>query len=147
MFEIKKAYSLGPNGDDLMVVDEDRDVWLQRICSIDIRGEYPGDVLKLVWEDRVIPFECPSESNWDESGNEYLVKRFQYFGGAAQAEYQAGILPYEFKDDAERREAMLLAVEAVLAYGGFYNGIEYPAGEYRVEFEGRLYTKSDFGLP
>ncbi len=128
-----------------MVVDEDRDVWLQRIATLG--REMSGSLFKLVWGDRIIPFECLSESKWDENGNEYFVQRLRYFGGAMGAEFHAGILPYEFRDEAERREAMLLAVEAVLAYGGLYNGSECLDGKHRIEFEGRLYTKSDFGLP
>ncbi len=128
-----------------MVVDEDRDVWLQRIATLG--REMSGSLFKLVWGDRIIPFECLSESKWDENGNEYFVQRLRYFGGAPRAEYDAGIMPYEFRDEVERREAMLLAVEAVLAYGSLYNGIEYTDGVFRIEFEGRIYTKSDFGLP
>lgn len=40
----------------------------------------------------------------------------------------------------------MLANEAILAYGSVYNGWEVPDGKYRVVFEGRHYTKSDFKL-
>ena len=147
MFEIKKTNWVGPLGDNLMVIDYNRAAWLQRICSINISGAESSNVFKLVWDGRAIPFECLSETKHDQNEKIYLIKRFRYFGTAERAEAVAGIPPYEFADKTERRVAMLLATEAVLAFGSLYNGSEYLNGDHRVEFEGRLYTKSDFGLP
>lgn len=48
MFEIKPAYSIGPNGDDKMVLDEERDVWLQRIGMVGF-DEPLAEIFKLVW--------------------------------------------------------------------------------------------------
>lgn len=142
MFEVKEAYSKGPLGDDQMVVDVDRDVWLQRVCGLGIDR---GDIYKLAWKKRVIPFEILFDSRRDDGGKEYIVQRFKTFGGSLSAE-RFGLKPYHFEDEEERRQAQFFAIEAVLAYGGFYDGFKHPDGHHQIEFEGRLYTKSDFGL-
>ncbi|MBC7281647.1 hypothetical protein [Hoeflea sp.] len=47
MFKIKPAYSIGPFGDDKMVADAARDVWLQRIGNVG--HDQPGaKIFKLV---------------------------------------------------------------------------------------------------
>ncbi|WP_025091235.1 hypothetical protein [Brucella intermedia] len=147
MFEIKPAYSESPCGDTLMVVDEGRDVWLQYIAG---NGTEPGDYFKLVWKGWEIAFFVDSDNRWDEQGKEYTVKHISEFGGSPYVSNRKGQtikIPAWHADSPEQeREAMLLATEALLAYGSVYNGHEYEDGSYRIEFEGRLYTKSDFGL-
>ena len=148
MFEIRQAYSVGPRGDDEMMVDEGRDAWVQRISnmSFDVPG---GQVFKLVWGDRVIPFDVLATTVPIEGGGSddyYVVRKFHTFGSSAKARLAADIETYHFADDAERRAAMMLAIEAVLAYGSNYDGPIWPEGHYRFGFEGRTYTKKDFGL-
>jgi hypothetical protein len=40
----------------------------------------------------------------------------------------------------------MLAVEGLLAFGGFYDGEKFADGEFRVECAGRFYRKSDFHM-
>ncbi|MFD1196997.1 hypothetical protein ACFQ3K_01460 [Brucella gallinifaecis] len=147
MFEIKPAYSEGPCGDTLMVVDEGRDVWLQRVKG---NGTEPGDYFKLVWKGQEIVFFVDSDNRWDEHGNEYIVEYISQFGGSPYVWNRKGesikIHAWHADSPEQEREAMLLAIEALLVYGGFYDGYEHADGIIRVEFESRLYTKSDFGL-
>lgn len=56
----------------------------------------------------------------------------------------AGIQPYTFSNDAEKQRWILLAAEALLVYGGFYNGDAMGEGYARVEVEGRAKTLKDF---
>jgi hypothetical protein len=37
-----------------------------------------------------------------------------------------------------------LAVEALILYGGNYNGDKFPDGGRRIEFDGKIYTKNSF---
>ncbi|WP_043717052.1 hypothetical protein, partial [Brucella intermedia] len=123
MFEIKPAYSESPVGDTLMVVDEERDVWLQRLKG---NGTEPGDYFKLVWKGQEIVFFVDSDNCWDEHGNEYIVLHISQFGGSpyiSNGKGQAIEIPAWDPDNSEQeRQAMLLATEALLAFGGFYNG-------------------------
>lgn len=144
MFEIKEAFSKGPAGDTLMVIDEERDVWLQYLGGL---GSEPGSCFKLVWKGQAIGFDIRPDNQIDEEGNDYTIRRLFGFGDSINAEAKDGIKPWRTKDDEDRRQAKLLAVEALLAYGGFYDGYKHLDGIYRIEFEGRFYTKSDFDLP
>jgi len=142
MFEVKPAYSVSPTGDKLMMIDETRDVWLQYIGGY---GSEPGAYFKLVWKGQEIAFLVIPENRWDDEGKEYIVQHIYEFGGTGPL--RGSVKPWKAETPQRRREAMLLAVEALLAYGGLYDGYKKPDGLYRVEFEGRLYIKSDFGLP
>lgn len=99
----------------------------------------------------MIPFEvqCTVAAKGSFLGDtdESSTIRFLGFGGSSGAYYKAKIPAYHFESDEEREAAMLLAVEAMLAYGSFYNGGKCPNGLYRFEHGGKTYIKSDFGLP
>lgn len=125
------------------VIDPDRNVWLQFIHGS--RG--PERTMKLVWKDKIIPFEASREEVRDDPPGEIWYRwRFKAFGATNAAQSWGGIDPYHFDDPAVRREAQMLAVEALLAYGSHYSGPKHPDGYDRVEFEGKRYRKSDFGM-
>ena len=132
------------------VIDPDRNVWLQFIHGSRARV----NTMKLVWKDEVIPFEISLRGFKDDPpGGTSYVWHFERFEGTTSAQNwgyvdpsKGGVTPYHFDDPSVRREAQLLAVEALLVYGGNYDGETSPDGYYRVEFEGKLYRKSDFGM-
>jgi hypothetical protein len=125
------------------MVDEDRGASLQRIGTT---GMDPGFVLVLTWGERVIPFAISFETHEaTEEQPEYTTYRFTDFGATYRA-YREGVEGYRFRDEAEREAAQLLAVEALLAWGGNYRGAEHPDGRTRVEYRGRTWTLSDFGM-
>ena len=142
MFQIKAAISKGPSGDTKMVVDESRDVWLQRVGEVLFTR---GRVFRLVWKGNVIPFETTTEHRRDERGKDYISVRFRTFGSKVHAE-RHGVGPYHFSGEEERRQAMILAVEALRTFGGNYSGPDNPEGFHRIEHDGRIYTKRDFGM-
>lgn len=150
MFEIKPAYPADQEISKWMVVDEERDVWLQRIGMVGF-DEPLAEIFKLVWGGRVIPFEVQytvaAKGSFLGDTDESSTIRFLGFGGSSGAYYKAKIPAYQFESDEEREAAMLLAVEAMLAFGSFYNGGKCPNGLYRFEHQGKTYIKSDFGLP
>ena len=111
-----------------------------------VLGPEQGDAFKLVWDDRVIPFDVHYEPKRDDSGEQYIVEWIEGFGGSSRAD-DHGIRTYWFEDASERFEAFLLAIEAVLVFGSNYNGADRPDGRYRFVHEGLTYTKSDFEIP
>ncbi|MGN6307482.1 MAG: hypothetical protein ACTHNH_21900 [Mesorhizobium sp.] len=125
------------------VIDHERDAWLQFVCS----QRCGATVMKLVWHGNVVPFE---RDRWEVSdepiGEIWYRSRFGPFGASSAAKRWEGIEPYHFDDPHLRRQAQMLAVEALLVFSGHYNGDIRPDGYDRVEFDGRLYRKSDFGL-
>ncbi len=129
---------------DMVVIDRERDVWLQFVSGYTMR---PGTALKLVWQGRVIPLGISRNEQKDEiTGETFYLITFKSFGADATAKHYGGILPYKFEDDEEYRQARMLAVEAVLVYGSYYNGDKRPEGYNRFELDGRIYTKKIFGM-
>ena len=94
----------------------------------------------MSWQGRLIPFDTRFRS----AGGHYIVD-FDSFGVSYTVKLRVGILQYVFPDAEAQREAQLLAVEALLVYGEFFNGLSKPDGHCRVEFEGRQWVLSDFG--
>ena len=125
------------------VIDHERDAWLQFV-----RSQRDGPrVMKLVWQGDVIPFEIIRVQVREmPPGETWYRSRFGAFGASNGIKPWDGIKPYHFSDPKLRHQAQMLAVEALLAYGDHYNGDVRSDGYNRIEFEGRLYRKSDFGL-
>jgi hypothetical protein len=143
MFQMKPAEPLVRSASAKAMVDEGRDVPLQRIGTT---GMDPGFVLVLTWGGRVIPFAISFEPHKaTEEQPEYTIFRFTAFGATNDA-FWKGIEGFRFRDEAEREAAQLLAVEALLAWGGNYRGAEHPDGRKRVEYQGRMWTLRDFGM-
>jgi hypothetical protein len=143
MFQIEAMERSG-SGRNRIVVDHVRGVWLQMLTSI---GPEPGTVFKLAWGERVIPFEAVrQEQHQHDFGEVYFLTRFLAFGRSIFAKSHSGIDEYAFESRQERTQAQMLAVEALLIYGGHYDGDKRPEGYNCVEFEGRIYTKRDFGM-
>lgn len=143
MFHIEEMKKSGSERNRI-VADHARGVWLQMLSSI---GPEPGTVFKLVWGERVIPFEAVRDEQHQQGTSEvFFLTRFLTFGRSIFAKSRSGIDEYSFESPEERKQAQLLAVEALLIYGGHYDGDKRPEGYNRVELEGRVYTKRDFGM-
>lgn len=123
------------------VVDVDRSVALQRLAGL---GPFRGTAMVLVWEGRRIPFE-QDRSEVAESSSSYFLTEFQTFGASGRVATKFAVPAYTFSDDEEKARAQLLAVEALLVFGGNCDGLSRPNGYNRVEFEGRQWVLSDFG--
>ena len=94
----------------------------------------------MSWQGRLIPFDTLTRF----PGGHVIVE-FASFGVSSKVNLRLGIFQYVFADVDEQREAQLLAVEALLVYGSFFNGLSRPDGYRRIVFEGREWVLSDFG--
>lgn len=142
MFRIEPALERGVLGDDKMVVDHERDVWLQRVSGL---GPEPGDAFKLVWGGRVIPFETVRAPVMKSDGSTaYYLAKFRSFGSSGSARLRANIPVYRFQSDEERQQAMMLAAEALIEFGDVYNGDQRPEGYNRVQVGDHIFTRSSF---
>ncbi|MBC7281648.1 hypothetical protein [Hoeflea sp.] len=92
--------------------------------------------------------EPPDIASWKAASESerHINVRFLSFGASQGARIQGKIPAYRFENDAEREAAVLLAVEAMLVYGSFYDGPQRPDGYHRFFHAGRVFIKSDFGL-
>jgi len=136
--DLQGAPLAGPDATSRSVVDVERGVVLQRVSG---QGQVPNaEAMLMSWQGRLIPFDTRFRS----AGGHYIVD-FDSFGVSYTVKLRVGILQYVFPDAEAQREAQLLAVEALLVYGEFFNGLSKPDGHCRVEFEGRQWVLSDFG--
>ena len=137
MFCIEEAASAS----DSRVVDDERGVWIQFLAG---RGRSSGGVFKLVVGETVIPFETDRDFFEDADGAGHLLTRFVFFGLSPAANAR-GVAPNVITSLPERREYMLLATEALLVFGSFYDGDSKPEGWTQVELDGVIYTLASFG--
>ncbi len=104
------------------IVDAARDVRLHSL-----RTEFHGRIEWFVmqWGDRTIPIGTSVDTVREPS-----YKRIRTITGLgddvkwALLEANERVAPYEFPNAAERREALMMAVEALVVFGGHYNGLE-----------------------
>ena len=137
MFRIENAASAS----DHKIIDDERGVWIQFLAG---RGRSPGGVFKLVVGETVIPFETDRDFSEDADGAGHLLTRFVSFGLSPAANAR-GVAPNMMMSPDERREYMLLAAEALLVFGSFYDGDSKPEGWAQVELVGVIYTLASFG--
>jgi len=129
----------------ISVLDKSRDVELRMLAG---RRE-PGEVCRMAWGNRDIPFETSRELKFDSDGTSGDRIFFESFGASVQAKIYHGVLPYQFVSTDERDTALLLAAEALLVFGNNYNGLSRREGQYIVTIsEGANagdYTLGSFG--
>lgn len=126
------------NGTKKAVVNSERDAWLQMDRAI--AGE-SGGFFRLYWAGRLIPFWAPLRTEIDENTKqEFYVYELPSIGDSPSTK----LPPYRFVDDAEQIKGLLLAAEALITFGGLYDGDKFPDGTFRVETNGIVYTRRDF---
>ncbi len=79
------------------------------------------------------------------SRQKYVLRRFETFGTSGSAKLRAGIEPFVFSDDTEKREFLKLAVEAVLVYGFHYTTTPRLEGDVRIDADGQIFTLGGLG--
>ena len=92
----------------------------------------------------VIPFETECDFHEDADVAGHLLTRVVFFGLSPAAELR-GVAPMVITSPVEGREYLLLAAEALLVFGNFYDGDSKPEGWARVELDGVVYTLASFG--
>lgn len=70
--------------------------------------------------------------------------RFSSFGRSGET-HRLGYATYEFADETEEKHWKRIAAEALLIYGPSYLGMTFKDGYARVEVDGELLKRSDFG--
>lgn len=135
----------------MRMIDRDRDAWLQVVQR---HANSNVEAFKLVWRGKLIPFEAawspypppgyqPKE---EDRGKHHLhwtiAPQHTHPFGVSVAAKLRGIPPYEFSDEAEKESAILLAAEALLAFGKAYNGDKWDhVTSSTVGYDERLWTK------
>lgn len=139
MFHIGKSpVSIGVGEIDKAVIDEERSTWLRFEMAT---GKDPGMVFKLKWEHRLIVFEATLETKVDDlTGSPFYLYKFQAFGESIFSHVPS----YEFADATELDAALLLTAEALITFGGFYNGDVAKEGEYRVAIKDKILRRGNF---
>lgn len=123
------------------VADKDRNLTLQRVAGLPYR---PGAAFILTADDAVVPFEVTGDLLTDpESGQEYVLRRFDRFGASPTAELFGGFQPYVFPDEETKQRFLLAAAEALLIFGWSYDGPSREDGFIRVDVGGRILTLGD----
>ena len=142
-FHIGSAQSVqDPKSPSQSVLNADGSIALRWVSPRLMNGS--GKVFLLEIGSKRIPFDTDWSSESDQHGKFFLMV-FDTFGGSQVDTTLAGLQPYVFSDAEEKRSAQVLAVEALLVCGQNFDGLRFPDGRWRVEFEGRQWRLSDFG--
>ncbi|RKO27438.1 hypothetical protein D7Z96_00415 [Pseudarthrobacter phenanthrenivorans] len=145
MFDIHKREYKDPLLGLKYVADPDRLVTLQRVAGLAHR---PGAAFKMTVGEAVIPFEVTGDMLTDpETGQEFILRRFESFGASPTAKLLGQIEPYEFPDKETRARFLLLAAEALIVFGWSYDGFSQDEGFIRVDVGGRTLTLRDIAHP
>jgi hypothetical protein len=137
------------------VLDETRDTELRFLRGI---GSIEYDLFRLTSKRRVIPILTETSRQPKPAGSiAGFIYKIRDFGQARPSKYLrdpdrvafGGESPYRFTSPVERSELLLLAAEALLVYGGLYDGFDLPDGFFQVvteiDGEDRAFRLSDFG--
>lgn len=141
MFRVYQLESKDPLLGRQYVADEDRKLKLQRVAGLPHR---PGAAFILTAEDAVIPFEVTGDLLTDpESGQKYVLRRFEKFGASPTAKLFGNFQPCVFPDEETKQRLLLAAAEALLIFGWSYDGPSREDGFIRVDVGGRILTLHD----
>lgn len=130
-----------PVPDQFTMVDSERGYGFRVVGSTE-RGEV--DIATVTMSEQEIPFEYRVEPRADENGPWYEIA-LGAFGYSLAGELYYGLGRVAFRSDAERRAAVLVAIEALLVWRPDGLGVERGNGYNRVAFEGRHLLLSDVG--
>lgn len=106
------------------------------------RGEV--QIAAVTIEGKQIPYEYRVDNRKDADGEWYDVQ-LGSFGSSLAGQLDSGLTPVAFANAAEREAAILIAIEATLAWRPAGRGIERGDGYNRSTFRGVQYRLSDFG--
>jgi len=106
------------------------------------KGEVGISALTL--DGREIPYEFRVDWRTDEEGEWYDIQ-LGAFGYSLVGDLMWGLGRVDFESDAERHAAVMVAIEATLAWLPGGRGLERGDGYNRATFKGVQYRLSDFG--
>jgi len=126
---------------ELFMVDADRGYSWRDVGSTQ-QGEV--EISAVTVGGREIPYEFRVEQHDDDEGKWNDVQ-LGAFGYSVAGEYQWGLGRVDFASDDEREAAILVTIEATLAWLPGGHGVERGDGYNRCTFKGVQYRLSDFG--
>lgn len=128
------------------VADPSRQANLTLVTPATEKGD---SLFLLTWEDRLIPLATTRQEAFDGWGRQQIHVHIRAIGPSKAAE-NAEIRWTELSQD-ELRVARLLAMESLLVFGGYFDGLTYPDGFFvvrcMVDGAAVAYTLSSFGYP
>jgi hypothetical protein len=134
-----KLTNLGSIND--AIVDDTRHAVLQVVKS---RGTLPNALAMLLTVgDLQIPLDIQWKSGSGEAGP--FVVNIDSFGYSPDVEWALDLGHVRFNSPEQEHAMLLLAVEALLVFGLWFDGIPRPDGEVVVNYLGKLWRLSDFG--
>lgn len=137
MFEIGTAPSGHPWPGKRMVLDRDRGYWLQYLGS---HGPISAAVFLFGTPSGTLAFDAAHQTI---AGRD--VRTLFNFGTSPDGALK-GVRPFRFEDSQQLQDLKIVAAEALIAFGRYYDGDAYPEGavEVRLEEGGRGYTRASF---
>lgn len=110
-------------------------------------GRTEGRVFILRQNDVAIPFDVSID--WgvvdDDSGEKYTLMRFASFGASIWVQRWSDVHSYTFSSAEEEREWKTIAAEALVVCGTSYDGPNFGPDHFRVELNGSILSRRDFG--
>ena len=142
MFTIHQADP--SNSDSTRVLDPETGTTLEMVART---GRYPGKAFVLAHGDMEIPFQTTIEESCIDkgTGEEYYLSRFDGFGSSLYAQTFRVVPAVTFQNDEGLKKWKTLAAEALLIYGMHYTGFDVDPSYFRVELDGKILTRKDFG--
>lgn len=128
------------------MVDEERDATFTGAGGIAYLTE---EAALLTWGDREIPLNIDYRNPVDpRTDREYTQYWFVSFGVSSEVRMRCGVGEYKFRDEDEKAQALLLAIEALLALHFRCKSAPWDASKCAVLVDGREWRLSDFpGYP
>lgn len=142
MFRIGTSPKLPiPGSIDDAVVDEERDAVLQYVSG---QGSVRNASAMLL---TVGSLQIPLDTHWESAGDNSapFVVDIDRFGDSTTVRLAMGLGRARFESVEQEQRLLMLAVEALLVFGLFFDGIPRADGEVVVNYLGKLWRLSDFG--
>lgn len=130
-----------PEPRQLLMTDPDRGCSWRNVGSTQ-QGEV--EIAAITIDGREIPYEFRVDHRADDGGGWYDVQ-LGAFGYSVAGAIQWGLGRVDFASDEDREAAVLVAMEATLAWLPGGRGLERGDGYNRSTFKGVQYRLSDFG--
>ncbi|GAB3251457.1 hypothetical protein [Arthrobacter pigmenti] len=110
-------------------------------------GRSPGRAFILSQNEVAIPFDISFDRGAVDhsTGEEYTLMRFGSFGTSMWVRPWSDVPPYTFSSVAEEQKWKNIAAEALVVCGTSYNGLDFGPDHFRVELNGNILSRRDFG--
>ncbi len=139
MFEVKEVYETGSNASDQMLIDETRNVCIQRVERFNLRGILR---MKMIIDEMVIIFDV-REMLSKSDGKIKIICSFASFSSKDDSDTY-GLQYTKIGDQKELERLELIAIEGMICFGSLYNGDKYDDGDIVFVHNKKNYTRGCF---